>query len=280
MSERREIFRPAGHNRLPCSRTNKPHQLRSHASRTVSNSAAFLLPHLQPHFHLLDIGCGPGTITSGFCTYLPSGHVTGLDASDAVVASASSLHPPSSYPNLTFTAGDILSPAGLPFAAASFDVIYTSQTLLHIPDHAAALREIRRLLKPDGIYAAREADSFHWTPHVRHFNDAMSRMLVGNACAPMPVGRAVHKWSAEAGFERRKMIVGAGATCYASEEERKWWNDQWVDRLAKGSEYRRQIVDSGTTEEEVEEILQDLRLWEQDEDGWFAVLQSEVICRK
>lgn len=38
--------------------------LRSHSSRTAENSAAYLLPHLRPGQRLLDLGCGPGTITA------------------------------------------------------------------------------------------------------------------------------------------------------------------------------------------------------------------------
>ena len=37
--------------------------LRSHKWRTVDNSAAYLAPHLRPGLDVLDVGCGPGTIT-------------------------------------------------------------------------------------------------------------------------------------------------------------------------------------------------------------------------
>ena len=38
--------------------------LRSHRWRTAANSCAYLLPHLRPDMSLLDVGCGPGTITA------------------------------------------------------------------------------------------------------------------------------------------------------------------------------------------------------------------------
>ncbi|KAI5307023.1 hypothetical protein KEM55_008429, partial [Ascosphaera atra] len=56
-----------------------PSVLRSHSWRTASNSAAYLLPHLLPHFKILDIGCGPGTITVDLAKYVPQGHITGLE---------------------------------------------------------------------------------------------------------------------------------------------------------------------------------------------------------
>ncbi|KAJ3001160.1 hypothetical protein NUW54_g6607 [Trametes sanguinea] len=54
--------------------------LRSHSWRTAENSAAYLLPYLKPNMTLLDIGCGPGTITADFAKILSEGHVTGLES--------------------------------------------------------------------------------------------------------------------------------------------------------------------------------------------------------
>src|SRR3954451_19245439 len=57
--------------------------LRSHRWRTVENSAAYLVPHLRPGLEVLDVGCGPGTITGDLRERVAPGRVVGLDVSPA-----------------------------------------------------------------------------------------------------------------------------------------------------------------------------------------------------
>ena len=49
--------------------------LRSHRWRTAENSAGYLLPHLAPGQRLLDVGCGPGTITLDLAPLVAPGEV-------------------------------------------------------------------------------------------------------------------------------------------------------------------------------------------------------------
>lgn len=65
---------------IPASKYTHGHHetvLRSHRRRTAANSAAYLLPHLDPDATLLDIGAGPGTITVDLATRV--GHVTATE---------------------------------------------------------------------------------------------------------------------------------------------------------------------------------------------------------
>ena len=82
--------------------------------------------------------------------------------------------------NLSFRVGSVLE---LPFPAASFDRVLATQLLLHVPDPAKALMEIKRVLAPSGLISISEID---WGTLVvqssdnelgRRFSDLASREL-------------------------------------------------------------------------------------------------------
>ncbi|KAH7324846.1 S-adenosyl-L-methionine-dependent methyltransferase [Stachybotrys elegans] len=257
--------------------------LSSHSSRTVQNSAAFLLPHLRPTDHVLDIGCGPGSITQGFAKVCSQGRVIGIDQSSYVVGQAAQTYPAADYPNLTFQAGDVLSEDGLPFPDNTFDVVYTSQTLIHIPDPVRAIREAYRLLKPGGVLAMREADSSNWYPKLQGlelYNRAMDAMIRSSGAPGFGNCRALHAWAHEAGFDRSRMKLGGDVLVYADPEQRRWWADGGLGRLKhdteEGEEAKKQLVG----EEGIAIMERDLRLWADDVDGWYSNYQVQVLCWK
>ncbi|KAL6252872.1 hypothetical protein RBB50_000591 [Rhinocladiella similis] len=251
----------------------------SHISRSVENSAAFLTPHLKPESIIVDLGCGPGTITHGFCSFVPSGQVIGLDSSDAIIEQARSLNPESKYPNLSFRVADITD--RLPFDDASVDVVYTHQALLHIPSPVRVIREAFRILRPGGMLAMREADHVSIGPksplveqYWRYVFSTIREMgALGDGC-----GRRLHLWAQEAGFERAKMQVGAGATVYTAPEESKWWAGLHVGRLEGeiGEKWlRNKTVQS---QEDIEDIKDALKTWGDHHEAWYGLMQGEVIC--
>jgi hypothetical protein len=42
--------------------------------------------------------------------------------------------------------------------------------------------------------------------------------------------------------------------------------------------WREKFMKLGATEEEVDAVISDLKKWEEDVDGWHAIMQCETIC--
>jgi ubiquinone/menaquinone biosynthesis C-methylase UbiE len=101
---------------------------------------------------VLDIGCGAGGIALHLISRHDAGHVTGFDVELPVIEQAR-LH--AEAKGLSQRASFVQAPPGpLPFADASFDVVFSKDALLHVPDKEALFADIFRVLKPGCVFAA------------------------------------------------------------------------------------------------------------------------------
>jgi ubiquinone/menaquinone biosynthesis C-methylase UbiE len=249
--------------------------LRSHRWRTAKNSAGYLLPYLATGQSLLDVGCGPGTITADLARLVAPGRVVGVDTEQAL---AQHDHTGADEPdNLGFEVGDAYQ---LGYPDGSFDIVHAHQLLQHLADPVAALVEMRRVCAPGGRVAARDADyqAMTWYPSAPRLDrwltlyEAVAR---GNHAEP-DAGRRLRAWALQAGFA--EVTSTASAWCYADTQDRHWWADLWAERV-EASALAEQALDRGlATRTQLAEIAQGWRDWAAHEDGWFAVLNSEIIC--
>lgn len=92
---------------------------------------------------LLNVGCSTGIIDEFLAPFV--GHATGIDIDVTAVEAARDR---CKAPNLNFRVGDAMQ---LAFDDASFDVVVCSQVYEHVPDPARMMKEIRRVLAPNGI---------------------------------------------------------------------------------------------------------------------------------
>ncbi|KAL1847375.1 hypothetical protein Daus18300_013960 [Diaporthe australafricana] len=135
-------------------RSDDPNVTKAYDHRTAQSCAAHLIPHLKPHFDILDVGSGPGTITRDLAALCPQGQTLGLDLSPGVVSQAE-LKYKVLVPNLSFAVGNAEDLSQ--FADNSFDVVHSHMCLFHLHNPERAFKEYLRVCKPGGIMATRDA---------------------------------------------------------------------------------------------------------------------------
>lgn len=117
-------------------------------NNTQYSAGLFLISRLAltPGQVILDVGCGPGNLTSHLAHLVgPQGTVIGIDPSKERIAIANSQTP---FPNLSFHEGQAEDLSR--FAPASFDVVFVNSTLHWVQDQETAIREFARVLRPNG----------------------------------------------------------------------------------------------------------------------------------
>lgn len=120
------------------------------AERDLETHGFFLLPLLQRDFHVLDAGCGPGTISMGIAEAVFPGTVTALDHSPEHLEYGQRLAQGREIVNIRFVHG---CASALPFADASFDIVFANALLEHMENPQKALHEFYRVTRPGGFTA-------------------------------------------------------------------------------------------------------------------------------
>lgn len=101
---------------------------------------------------ILDIGCGAGGIDVLLAQEYRASYVCGIDVEDTVLAVARA------RAERGETAGQIgflkVAPGPLPFPPSTFDIVFSKDSIIHIPDKHSLMRDVFRVLKPGGWFIA------------------------------------------------------------------------------------------------------------------------------
>jgi ubiquinone/menaquinone biosynthesis C-methylase UbiE len=118
----------------------------------VAEVARVLEGHDLAGKSVLDIGCGAGGIDLALVRDHGAGYVTGIDVEDPVLARARALVDAA---GLAARIGLVkVAPGRLPFPPGTFDVVFSKDSIVHIPDKHALMAEVARVLKPGGWFLA------------------------------------------------------------------------------------------------------------------------------
>jgi ubiquinone/menaquinone biosynthesis C-methylase UbiE len=138
-------------------RIERPYQIDDQRSQAVflrrtGQVASFLAPHLRAGMRLIDCGCGPGSITIDLARIVAPGEVVGIDRRQASLSDARTFARERGVANVAFEVANVYQ---LPFPDRSFDAAFACALLQHLAAPLAALKEIRRVLKPGGVIGKR-----------------------------------------------------------------------------------------------------------------------------
>lgn len=252
--------------------------LASHGTRTVANSAAYLLDDLRPGVSVLDVGCGPGSITADIAELVAPGRVVAIDSAAEAVTATQRLCAERGLSNVDATVGTVYE---LQADDATFDIVHAHQVLQHVDDPVAALEEMRRVCTSDGVVAARDGDyeAFTWYPQIPELDqwlDVYRRTARADGGEP-DAGRRLIAWAHRAGFTD---VAGSASTwCYTKGNGLEWWCESWSKRVTESAFAERSVAHGFATQADLNRIADAWRRLAHEPDGWFTILHGEIRCR-
>jgi ubiquinone/menaquinone biosynthesis C-methylase UbiE len=262
----------------PTPRTERPYQVDDEWSRAVfarrtGQVAAFLTPYLRAGMRLLDCGCGPGSITVDLAQAVVPGDAIGIDPREDALAQGRALARERRIANVAFQAASVYQ---LPYPDGSFDAAFACAVLQHLAAPLAALKEMRRVVKPGGVIGIVDGSSmitFRYPTNrfLERWDQLRALERAHNTGRPsdaLPL-RALLR---EAGFARTQasgeMTTEAGPPAGSPEETRRVAQNHLI-RL-RGVLGELAIAQGWTTTHELEQIAEALMAWGEAPDAFYA----------
>ena len=243
-----------------------------HARRT-GGAAAFLAPQLHAGMRLIDCECGPGSITVDLARAVAPGDAIGIDLRADALTQGRTLARERGIANLAFQAASVYQ---LPYADDSFDAAFACAVLQHLSAPVAALREIRRVLRPGGVVGIVDGSSaitfrYPTSPLLEAWDRlrVLQREHNEERSSDALQLRALLR---EAGFARTQasgqMATEAGLPAGSLEETRRVAEDHLI-RL-RGVLGELAVAQGWATRAELEQMAKALIAWGEAPDAFYA----------
>ena len=248
-------------------------------NRSATEYADFVLPSIDSGDRVLDVGCGPGSITVGLAKV--AGHVIGIDVDDAEFAEARAYAAEHGISNVEFHEGSIYE---LDQPDASVDVCTLCSMMETLDDPLAGLAQVRRVLKPGGLIGASSIEYggliLHGPgePLLRRFYELRLKLWEAQGDVHPYRGRELRRLLLAAGFEQ----VEARTTyfSYGTEERVRTFG------LGRAADCRDEWYVDGLTERgfadqnEIDALEQAWTTWAGSPDSFAAFAWGRATGRK
>lgn len=218
--------------------TGSKHLQQRYETRSLEEDVRELIPYLRKKMSVLDVGCGPGSITLGVAQAVRPGRVTGIDVMPDRIQSATDAASRQRVKNVSFEPSDAHN---LRFADGSFDLVYSNTVLHSLIDPMRALSEQKRVVKPGGWVIACGVRDWGFSPRyppcpalqrlhdawIRYHEKLQSRYLAGEVVAgaqrrqlgefqyiDLNAARKCVRWFSETGLRNLNISYTAGKIEY------------------------------------------------------------------
>ena len=252
--------------------------VQNHARRRAEGEAWFLLPHLNAGMRMLDVGCGPGTITTGLARAVAPGETIGIDLSEEILVQARDHAASEGVNNATFTYGDVYR---LDYEDGAFDIVYANQLLQHLTDPVRALGEMRRVLKPGGLLAVRDADYATMVPSPKfpEFSDwlRLYHQTAYHNDAEPDAGRILPAWVRAAGFPEIELHPNVVAL---DGDEARIWGRAWSQRILYSSVGEQAVEYGYATPADLDRLSHAWATWAESESPFYMFAQMAVLAER
>lgn len=243
--------------------------------RTAAEAAAFLIPYLRPGMRVLDCGCGPGSITADLATLVAPAEVIGIDIERRQLAVARGLAADRGIDNVSFQLANVYD---LPFAEASFDAVFAHTLVEHLAEPRLAFAEVRRILKPGGIFGVRDPDYSTWrmepaTARVHDVTECVRRVQQINGGSPYYAPRQ-RELLLEAGFARSE---GGATAMYAARPDDLAFMPLLLEEQMTQASFVDAAFRSGFDRLALEQLLQEVTVWSARPDAFWALMMCHAV---
>jgi SAM-dependent methyltransferase len=246
------------------------------ASRTAEVHARFLLPYLQPGMRLVDLGCGPGSITVGLAKIVAPGEVVGIDIESTQIGLARAHAAEQAVTNARFEIGDVRQ---LSVPDSAFDVVFGHTILMQFQDPIPVLSEVQRILQPGGVVGFREPCFVSNLSEPPDSAQDQLWKLFGRALAynggDIDIGRRLGALLGSTGFGRLAMSASFSG---AWTPEAKHDSCERYARLCEEADFMKQAIGLGWIgPDAAATMVRALRAEGEDPAAFFATAWREIV---
>jgi 2-polyprenyl-3-methyl-5-hydroxy-6-metoxy-1,4-benzoquinol methylase len=246
-------------------------------ARTLANSHPTLARLLAPGTSVLDVGCGPGTLTAEIAHRVHPAPVVGMDVNPEMVHAAEATHPPSAVPNLVFYVGDIRQSAW----EGEFAIAAATRVLQWLPDPDVAVARMASAVEPGGLVVLRDYDHTRaeWTDAPAEWSTFHAAFLAWRAAGALDnaIARRLPALS-DAAHLGRVVVTPEITTVRAGEPDFFRVAGTWRMVIASRGPH---LVHAGyLTESQRASALDAYTAWMQEPDAALTLHETSVVARR